>query len=462
MTIFDVSKRLGATIMLLVFFSAVASAGIPLTINHQGVVRVNGLPFTGPGSFKFGFYDGGTQLWLWTNDGSRIGQAISNVPTTAVPRPVNNGIYNILLGDTSVTNMTSISSDTFDGDDILLRVYFDDGEIGEQVLLPDQPVGSAAYAFHAANADAVGGLDAASIASKSALDSLVASSINSVSSISHNRINIMINSIASSSQINSYSDGVVDIFTDASGYSDSINLGSTTVNYGGGKYVAVASSGAPTANPINSADSQNVGQTLGHGYRIRMNIDTSLLRILKEPSSTVSRVRILDSSKNEYVTWSPFVGDLAIITGFFVNGTTYYVVADANGAGYVRTNAPTPTYPITGPGLDYTGGLGDNTNDLSDAGYNIANIQTGGSTSGIVQTEILSIVPDPVAIQIVATNTVSGTASIDYDFKIGANAFQVSNALDAKIPNADVGNDITVRFNLTAVATGDIAVFEAY
>jgi len=133
--------------------SYVALADIPLMINHQGLVKVDGGPFTGPGYFKFGFLDSTTSTWLWTNDGSHIGDPVSTVPDTPVTVPVNYGVYNVRLGDTTLTGMTAIPSSVFDSDDVKLRVIFDDGVNLEEVLSPDQQITSAAYAYHALNAD---------------------------------------------------------------------------------------------------------------------------------------------------------------------------------------------------------------------------------------------------------------------------------------------------------------------
>ena len=137
---------------LAVLFAVSSHADIPLMLNHQGLMKVDGEPFSGAGYFKFGLYDvGGT--WLWTNDGTHIGEAISTPPDTAVQLAVNTGIYHVRLGDATLTNMTAIASSVFDGDDVKLRIIFNDGINAEQTLSPDQPVTSSAYAYHAALAD---------------------------------------------------------------------------------------------------------------------------------------------------------------------------------------------------------------------------------------------------------------------------------------------------------------------
>jgi len=134
-----------------------ASRGIPLQINHQGVVQVGTIRFNGDGLFRFALVDAGTGGYVWTNDGSS--PTPPDEPTNAVSLPVINGIYNVRLGDASLPGMTQIPSVIFNNDDVVLRIWFDDGIHGVERLLPDHPLTSAPYAFRAAMADDADRLD---------------------------------------------------------------------------------------------------------------------------------------------------------------------------------------------------------------------------------------------------------------------------------------------------------------
>ena len=128
-------------------------AAIPLQVNYQGQVRVVGVPFNGDGLFRFTLANRATSVTLWCNDGSRVGQPASSTPTAAVNLSVINGIFNVRLGDTVLPNMTALPSTVFDGDRVCLRVWFNDQVHGNRLLLPDQPVTSVAYAYHALMAE---------------------------------------------------------------------------------------------------------------------------------------------------------------------------------------------------------------------------------------------------------------------------------------------------------------------
>ena len=84
----------------------------------------------------------------WSNDGTSTN---GSEPTNAVSIGVNNGLYSVLLGDTSLAHMTAVPSTIvlYASTDLRLRIWFNDGTHGSQQLLPDQRISSVAYAFGA-------------------------------------------------------------------------------------------------------------------------------------------------------------------------------------------------------------------------------------------------------------------------------------------------------------------------
>ena len=137
------------------FFLALASvllAVVPLMVEYSGRVSSGGSPFDGTGSFKFAFVDSAGTTSYWSNDGTSVS---GGEPTDAVSVTVDDGFYSVFLGDSSVTNMTAIDESVFQNDELYLRVWFDDGTNGSQLLSPDQQIVSAAFAIRAREADAV-------------------------------------------------------------------------------------------------------------------------------------------------------------------------------------------------------------------------------------------------------------------------------------------------------------------
>jgi len=85
-------------------------------------------------------------------------------PGAAVTLSVINGLYSVLLGDTSLTNMQAIPASVFSNSGVWLRVWFNDGVNGSQRLDPDQRIAAVGYAMMAGNV-ADGSITSAKIAS---------------------------------------------------------------------------------------------------------------------------------------------------------------------------------------------------------------------------------------------------------------------------------------------------------
>ena len=88
-------------------------------------------------------------LTFWSNDGSGTG---GGEPGQAVPLLVNQGLFSVNLGDTSLSNMTAvIPPSIFTNSDVRLRIWFSDGVVAFQRFYPDQRLTAAGYAMMAAN-----------------------------------------------------------------------------------------------------------------------------------------------------------------------------------------------------------------------------------------------------------------------------------------------------------------------
>jgi len=111
----------------------------PSLISYQGQVKLSdGSLFSGTGYFKFAIVDS-AETFYWSNDGT---DAIT--PTESVTLTVISGLFNALLGETNpITYGMFLDSDRW------LRVWFDDGTHGVQLLEPDAHFTTAPFAFQA-------------------------------------------------------------------------------------------------------------------------------------------------------------------------------------------------------------------------------------------------------------------------------------------------------------------------
>ncbi|HXF10353.1 MAG TPA: hypothetical protein VN625_06175, partial [Desulfuromonadaceae bacterium] len=131
----------------LFFTVSIATAQVPSLINYQGRIAVGGTNFDGAGLFKFDLVNSNGAVTFWSNDGSGSG---GGQPSTAVSLTVTKGLYSVQLGDTNLANMLSVPASVFTNGDVRLRVWFNDGVNGYQLLSPDQRVAAVGYAMMAA------------------------------------------------------------------------------------------------------------------------------------------------------------------------------------------------------------------------------------------------------------------------------------------------------------------------
>jgi hypothetical protein len=103
---------------------------------------------------------------FWSNDDTSVN---GSEPAAAVSLGVSNGLFTVVLGDTSVPNMTAMDASLFAQPNLQLRIWFNDGVNGSVALRPVQNLTPAPYAIQALNAnnanDLLGELSAAQLTS---------------------------------------------------------------------------------------------------------------------------------------------------------------------------------------------------------------------------------------------------------------------------------------------------------
>lgn len=130
-------------VLLLATFalSSLCTAQVPQIINYQGRVAVGGKSFNGVGQFNFSFINADGSQTYWASNDVAINVAA--------------GLFTVRLGDTSLGNMTALTSDIFTDPahgDVRLRVAFNDGTHGFQIVSPDTRMLAVPYAVAAKTA----------------------------------------------------------------------------------------------------------------------------------------------------------------------------------------------------------------------------------------------------------------------------------------------------------------------
>jgi hypothetical protein len=117
-------------------------------------------------------------ITYWSNDGTSTNGA---EPTSDVSVNVANGLFTVVLGDTTIANMTAISASLFSQPNLQLRIWFNDGVNGSAALNPLQNLTPSPYAVFADNAsNLLGTLSAAQINGPMASGNLAGTYGNSV------------------------------------------------------------------------------------------------------------------------------------------------------------------------------------------------------------------------------------------------------------------------------------------
>ncbi len=124
--------------------AAPLAAAAPTVVSYQGQVKIGGTTYDGAGYFKFAIVDG-TGVVQWSN-----APMSGDQPNAAVNLTVSKGLFNVLLGDTTLTNMTqALTSAAFTGAERYLRVWFSSTGSGFVVLSPDRRIAAVPYALRA-------------------------------------------------------------------------------------------------------------------------------------------------------------------------------------------------------------------------------------------------------------------------------------------------------------------------
>ena len=127
-------------------------------VSYQGQVVVDNAAYDGTGYFKLAVVNAAGDTSYWSNDGT---SSDGSEPTNAVPLTVDHGLFEILLGDTSISNMTQpMSASVFDNTGRYLRIWFCETESGTYTQLsPDQQIVAVPYALQAEEAKTAGDAD---------------------------------------------------------------------------------------------------------------------------------------------------------------------------------------------------------------------------------------------------------------------------------------------------------------
>jgi len=142
----DIMRKVIGIVSILAILLLLAAPGEvsakQVEFNYQGRVKVNGKPFNGLGNFKFAIVDAPGSVSYWSNDGTSLS---GSEPAAAVEIEVTDGVFNVIVGDDTITNMTKLPPSIFNTKNkkLHLRTWFSDGTHGYEQLQPDKQITNA-------------------------------------------------------------------------------------------------------------------------------------------------------------------------------------------------------------------------------------------------------------------------------------------------------------------------------
>ncbi len=135
-----------ATLILLALVLSL-NAQVPPLLSYQGSLAVNGTNFNGAAQFKFALINSNGTVSFWSNDNSSSG---GSEPAQPMSLTVTQGLFTVMLGDATLSNMQPIAASVFTNPGVLLRIWVSSGTNAFQLLSPDQRFGAVGYAMFAA------------------------------------------------------------------------------------------------------------------------------------------------------------------------------------------------------------------------------------------------------------------------------------------------------------------------
>jgi len=276
-------------------------------------------------------------------------------------------------------------------------------------------------------------------------------------------INILINGASASSTLNDYDDMFIDIFTDTSGYDNTVDTGNTTASFSTNKY---ANGGSATDAHGQSSWSTAETQTGKTGVKIHTNMACSLLSFTKEGSSDSTVGYLLDSSKATIAS-ANFVGNVCTFSTAqsLSNNTDYFLATDKGGAGHAIRATSAEAFPYNKTKINFTSSLNHN-GDVSTV-YKVLDVISAtfedASVDKIVQTNAITITANPIGHQVYCHDTTSGTGSVNYNISFdGGSTWITGQSLNTKNTSVHAGSSMILKLNLNAGASAGLAEAKDY
>ena len=281
---------------------------------------------------------------------------------------------------------------------------------------------------------------------------------------SEQSLNILINSAAASSTLNDYEDMFLDIFSDADGNDNTVDIENTTAAFSTDKYDNIAAD-----FPFNSGftlDTTSAETNLG-GYNISVDNTCELKSVTKSAECNATTAYLRSTPTGVDIATATIVGNTAIFspTQTLTQGQNYSIMVGSGGSSYTRDLETSISYPVNGSYINLTGGIfSNNDTPQSTVAMNIDSITITSTTANrIVQTNAQAITANPTGHQVYSHNTLAGTGNITYDISFdGGTTWVTGQSLNTKNTSVHAGSSMKIKLNLNGTGSGNTSSAKDY
>lgn len=276
-------------------------------------------------------------------------------------------------------------------------------------------------------------------------------------------IDILTALAASSLAPSDYHTMFMDIFSDSSGYSNTIDTGNTDATFSTNLYQSVGTNDGGTIGTETSTLATSGQNTIkGWGFKVYASGYT-LVSVRKDANCTSTQVALTDTADRSHVIdTATFSGNTATFSSPvpLTANKEYWVVSTSESINHSRTPSTIASFPS-----DLTGGSAttyrctSNNNDGfagTSSGnlylYNYDLLTIGGTASAstkYVQTNAITLDDNITAFQVYAKNSLTTNATIQYALSFDdGSTWTDYKELDTKYTNSTAGTSIKIKFKL--------------
>jgi len=229
-----------------------------------------------------------------------------------------------------------------------------------------------------------------------------------------------------------YTDMFLDIFSDSTGYSNTINTTNTTSAFSTNKYTTpVSQTGTVTWNPDSTG---SISTKLGWKIVTVSTSGITLTEITKDSQSNATTWYVGTTAGGSQIGTGSFSGDTSGAISLALSAsTTYYVTSDSGGSSYTYAqkndtlnvdSTPDNLFRMT---AGYAGG------DQSGTHYNLATVkcEISGASTSVTETNTITVPSGIIKYRLFVKKVLTGTGAITYKISFdNGSSYSASRTLD--------------------------------